>query len=121
MPKLIIGMFCPVEFRRITYEMYSRATCHLQLQKFQAAVADFKKILQLEPKNDTVRAQLNATQKLVRKIEFEKARHVDIFDIHRLILAFRLSKWKERRTQSYGVRKLLRKVREAPPGPQPAH
>ena len=31
-------------------------------------------MLQIEPKNDTVRAQLTSTQKLIRKIEFEKAR-----------------------------------------------
>jgi serine/threonine-protein phosphatase 5 len=42
--------------------------------KPQAAVADFKKILALEPKNETVRAQMVSTQKLIRKIEFEKVR-----------------------------------------------
>ncbi|KIO09897.1 hypothetical protein M404DRAFT_112661, partial [Pisolithus tinctorius Marx 270] len=52
---------------------YRRATCYLQLAKPQMAVLDFKKVLALEPRNDTVRAQLTATQKLVRKIEFEKA------------------------------------------------
>ncbi|TEB17657.1 hypothetical protein FA13DRAFT_1650020 [Coprinellus micaceus] len=52
---------------------YRRATCHLQLMKYQLAVADFKKVLALEPHNDTVRSQLVSTQKLIRKIEFEKA------------------------------------------------
>lgn len=52
---------------------YRRATCYLQLAKPQMAVLDFKKVLALEPRNDTVQAQLTATQKLVRKIEFEKA------------------------------------------------
>ncbi|KAG2015756.1 phosphoprotein phosphatase [Coprinopsis cinerea AmutBmut pab1-1] len=56
---------------------YRRATCHLQLMKFKLAVADFKKILQLEPKNDSVRSQLAETQKLIRKIEFEKAIEVE--------------------------------------------
>ncbi|KAF4598226.1 hypothetical protein EYR38_006622 [Pleurotus pulmonarius] len=52
---------------------YRRATCYLQILKPQSAVADFRKIIALEPKNDTVRQQMVATQKLVRKIEFEKA------------------------------------------------
>ncbi|KAJ7594025.1 phosphoprotein phosphatase [Mycena floridula] len=52
---------------------YRRATCYLQILKPQSAIADFKKIIQLEPKNETVRAQLTTTQKLIRKIEFEKA------------------------------------------------
>jgi len=42
--------------------------------KPQSAVADFKKILALEPGNETVRGQMVATQKLIRKIEFEKVR-----------------------------------------------
>ncbi|KAL1695550.1 Metallo-dependent phosphatase-like protein [Schizophyllum commune] len=53
---------------------YRRATCYLQTLRPQLAVADFKRVLQIEPKNDTVRAQLTSTQKLIRKIEFEKAR-----------------------------------------------
>ncbi|KIJ67952.1 hypothetical protein HYDPIDRAFT_83804, partial [Hydnomerulius pinastri MD-312] len=52
---------------------YRRATCYLQIAKPQLAVADFKKVVSLEPKNDIVKSQLTATQKLVRKIEFEKA------------------------------------------------
>jgi len=51
----------------------SRATCYMQILKFQAAVADFKKVLALEPKNELVRSQMVSTQKLIRKIEFEKA------------------------------------------------
>jgi hypothetical protein len=46
----------------------------MQILKPQAAVADFRKVLALEPKNETVRAQLVATQKLIRKIEFERVR-----------------------------------------------
>lgn len=46
--------------------------------KYQLAVADFKKVLTLEPHNDTVRSQLVSTQKLIRKIEFEK---VDLFPL----------------------------------------
>ncbi|KAF9244961.1 phosphoprotein phosphatase [Melanogaster broomeanus] len=52
---------------------YRRATCYLQIAKPQLAVADFKKVVALEPKNELVKSQLTATQKLVRKIEFEKA------------------------------------------------
>jgi serine/threonine-protein phosphatase 5 len=51
---------------------YRRATCHLQILKPQAAVADFKQVLVLEPKNEMVKGQLVSTQKLIRKIEFEK-------------------------------------------------
>ncbi|KAJ6596660.1 phosphoprotein phosphatase [Mycena sp. CBHHK59/15] len=56
---------------------YRRATCYMQILKPQAAVADFRKVLTIEPKNETVRAQLVATQKLIRKIEFEKAIEVE--------------------------------------------
>lgn len=52
---------------------YRRATCYLQTLKLQLAVADFKKVLSLEPSNETVRQQMVSTQKLIRKIEFEKA------------------------------------------------
>ena len=40
--------------------------------KPQLAVGDFKKILAIDPNNKSVKLQLEATQKLVRKIEFEK-------------------------------------------------
>ncbi|KAJ7163600.1 phosphoprotein phosphatase [Mycena crocata] len=56
---------------------YRRATCNMQILKPQAAVADFRKVLALEPKNETVRSQMVATQKLIRKIEFEKAIEVE--------------------------------------------
>jgi len=52
---------------------YRRAMCHLQILKPQLAVADLKKVLALEPQNAQVRKELESTQKLVRKIEFEKA------------------------------------------------
>ncbi|KAK7005691.1 Metallo-dependent phosphatase-like protein [Favolaschia claudopus] len=56
---------------------YRRATCNMQILKHQAAVADFRKVLAIEPKNEAVRAQLAAAQKLIRKIEFEKAIEVE--------------------------------------------
>ena len=49
-----------------------RAQCHLQILKPQLAIGDFKKVLEIEPHNKSVKQQLEATQKLVRKIEFEK-------------------------------------------------
>ncbi|KAG2755256.1 phosphoprotein phosphatase, partial [Suillus brevipes Sb2] len=55
----------------------SRATCYLQIAKPQLAVADFKKVVALEPRNTIVQSQLTATQKLVRRIEFEKAIEVE--------------------------------------------
>ncbi|KAF7306087.1 Serine/threonine-protein phosphatase [Mycena chlorophos] len=56
---------------------YRRALCQLQVLKPAAAVTDFRKVLALEPKNEAVRAQLTATQKLIKKIEFEKAIEVE--------------------------------------------
>lgn len=53
-----------------------RATCYLQIAKPHLAVADLKKVIALEPKNDVVKSQLTATQKLVRRIEFEKVRNL---------------------------------------------
>ncbi|KAI0256163.1 Metallo-dependent phosphatase-like protein [Lactifluus subvellereus] len=56
---------------------YRRAMCHIQILKPQLAVADLKKVLALEPQNAQVRKELDSTQKLVRKIEFEKAIEVE--------------------------------------------
>ncbi|KAF9653816.1 protein phosphatase 5 [Thelephora ganbajun] len=50
-----------------------RAQCHLQMLKPQLAIGDFKKVLAIEPHNKSIKQQLEATQKLVRRIEFEKA------------------------------------------------
>ncbi|KAI0764475.1 Metallo-dependent phosphatase-like protein [Irpex lacteus] len=56
---------------------YRRATCYLQTLKYKQAIADFKKLLQLEPGNQLVRTQLDSTQKILRKTEFEKAIEVE--------------------------------------------
>ncbi|KIK67192.1 hypothetical protein GYMLUDRAFT_156704, partial [Collybiopsis luxurians FD-317 M1] len=56
---------------------YRRATCYLQTLSHQKSIADFKKVVALEPQNETVKSQLLATQKLVRKLEFEKAIEVE--------------------------------------------
>jgi serine/threonine-protein phosphatase 5 len=56
----------------VHYRLFRRGTCHLQILKYSQAIADFKKVVKLEPKNDLVKTQLASTQKLVRKIEFEK-------------------------------------------------
>ena len=42
--------------------------------KYKQAIADFKKLLTLEPQNQLVRMQLDSTQKIMRKVEFEKVR-----------------------------------------------
>lgn len=78
----------------------------MQTLKPQMAVSDFKKILAIEPHNETVRQQMVSTQKLIRKIEFEKVRillarlsllsyceHAMLI----VILLHRLSRWRERR------------------------
>ncbi|KAN0102476.1 Metallo-dependent phosphatase-like protein [Russula decolorans] len=56
---------------------YRRAMSHIQILKPQLAVADLKKVLALEPQNAQVRKELESTQKLIRKIEFEKAIEVE--------------------------------------------
>lgn len=65
----------PASFIEIVYRLTvrpSRATCHLQTLNPKLAVADLKRVMALEPGNATVKSQLESTQKLVRKIEFEK-------------------------------------------------
>ena len=44
----------------------------MQTLKYKQAIADFKKLLTLEPQNQLVRTQLDSTQKILRKVEFEK-------------------------------------------------
>ena len=58
-------MFVPVREDR-------RALCYVQTLKPKLAVTDFKKVLSLEPNNALARQQLETTQKLIRKTEFEK-------------------------------------------------
>ncbi|PCH43789.1 protein phosphatase 5 [Wolfiporia cocos MD-104 SS10] len=52
---------------------YRRATCYLQTLQYKQAIADFRKLLTLEPQNQLVRTQMDSTQKIMRKTEFEKA------------------------------------------------
>ncbi|KAH7108435.1 phosphoprotein phosphatase [Auriculariales sp. MPI-PUGE-AT-0066] len=52
---------------------YRRGLCQLSIFKPHEAVKDFKKALALDPKNALAKTQLDATQKLIRRIEFEKA------------------------------------------------
>ncbi|CAG7854684.1 Serine/threonine-protein phosphatase T Short=PPT [Serendipita indica DSM 11827] len=52
---------------------YRRALCYLSILKNPQAIADFKKTLALDPQNAVAKKQLEATQKLQRRIEFEKA------------------------------------------------
>ncbi|KAI0790789.1 Metallo-dependent phosphatase-like protein [Abortiporus biennis] len=52
---------------------YRRATCYLQTLKYKQAIADFKRVLAFEPNNALVKQQLEGTQKILRKVEFEKA------------------------------------------------
>ncbi|KAJ3551988.1 hypothetical protein NM688_g4393 [Phlebia brevispora] len=56
---------------------YRRATCYLQTLRYKQAIADFRKLLALEPQNALVREQLESTQKILRKAEFEKAIEVE--------------------------------------------
>ena len=52
---------------------YRRAVAQLAIMRPKAAITDFKKVVQLDPKNTTAKQQLESTQKLVRRLEFEKA------------------------------------------------
>lgn len=56
---------------------YRRALCYLSVLKYQKAIADFKTTIKIDPKNAVAKGQLEATQKLVRRIEFEKAIEVE--------------------------------------------
>jgi len=86
-----------------------RATCYLQTIRPQLAVADFKKVLTLEPHNETVRAQLVSTQKLIRKIEFEKVRVIGVYGTS-LISVPRPLSGREKRIPWSAAKKLSRKV-----------
>ncbi|WFD26606.1 protein-serine/threonine phosphatase [Malassezia nana] len=56
---------------------YRRASAHLSILDPKAALPDLKMVLKLEPRNAQVKAQLDATVKLVRRLEFERAIHVE--------------------------------------------
>lgn len=56
---------------------YRRALCYLSVLKYQQAIADFKTAVKLDPKNTVAKSQLDVTQKLVRRIDFEKAIEVE--------------------------------------------
>ncbi|PLW11818.1 hypothetical protein PCANC_20237 [Puccinia coronata f. sp. avenae] len=52
---------------------FRRATAQLSIMKPQLAIKDFKKCMTLDPNNAAAKVQLDATSKLVRRLEFEKA------------------------------------------------
>lgn len=52
---------------------YRRGVAQLSIMRPKAAVSDLKKVIALEPKNAQAKLQLESTQKLVRRMEFEKA------------------------------------------------
>lgn len=52
---------------------WRRASAHLAILDPKAALPDLKKCASLEPKNASVRQALDATIKLIRRLEFEKA------------------------------------------------
>jgi serine/threonine-protein phosphatase 5 len=52
---------------------YRRASANLSILNPKAALPDLRKVVALEPKNATVRTQLEDTKKLAYRIEFEKA------------------------------------------------
>ncbi|BGP17335.1 hypothetical protein JCM10213_007549 [Rhodosporidiobolus nylandii] len=52
---------------------YRRGIANLAILKPKAALVDLKKVVALDPSNATAKTQLDATQKLVRKLAFEAA------------------------------------------------
>ncbi|KAA1115502.1 hypothetical protein PGT21_036917 [Puccinia graminis f. sp. tritici] len=52
---------------------FRRATAQLSIMKPQLAIKDFKKCMSLDPGNAAAKVQLDATTKLVRRLDFEKA------------------------------------------------
>lgn len=58
---------------KYTKAYYRRAVAQLAIMRPKAAITDFKKVAQLDPKNVIAKQQLDSTQKLVRRLDFEKA------------------------------------------------
>ena len=56
---------------------YRRACAHLAILDPKAALPDLKMVVKLDPRNAQVKMQLDATSKLVRRLEFEKAIRVE--------------------------------------------
>ena len=55
---------------------YRRGLSYLAILRPTDAVKSFKSALKLDPGNTAIRSQLDATIKLVRRIEFEKVRTI---------------------------------------------
>ncbi len=81
MQRHIIGVSPTIYFvpACVSDNPFRRATCYLQTLRYRQAIADFKKLLTLEPQNQLVRMQMDSTQKIFRKVEFEK--------VHRTIMS----------------------------------
>ncbi|KAE8214668.1 hypothetical protein CF327_g1949 [Tilletia walkeri] len=56
---------------------FRRASGYLAILKPKNALPDLRRVTQLEPGNKSVRAQLDSTVKLIRRLEFEKAIKVE--------------------------------------------
>ncbi|KIO19560.1 hypothetical protein M407DRAFT_82645, partial [Tulasnella calospora MUT 4182] len=52
---------------------YRRALCQLSIIKPQLALADLRTVVKLDPSNKLGKAQLEATQKLIKRMQFEAA------------------------------------------------
>ncbi|KDQ21575.1 hypothetical protein BOTBODRAFT_150454 [Botryobasidium botryosum FD-172 SS1] len=80
-PRLVVAYlpFFPLSARAIDIDpkyvkaYYRRGMCRIAILRPQAAIADFKKVVALEPVNKAARVQLDTTSKLVRRIQFERA------------------------------------------------
>ncbi len=53
---------------------YRRALCQLSILKPKLAVTDLKMVVKLDPNNALGKAQLDATQKLLKRMQFEAVR-----------------------------------------------
>jgi hypothetical protein len=66
-------LIADLSHRHLSQPFYRRALSQLAIVKPRPAIADLKTVLKLDPSNKEARKQLDATLKLVRKIEFEQA------------------------------------------------
>lgn len=56
---------------------YRRASAYLALSRFKESLKDFKTVVKYVPNDQDAKKQLNAVEKIVRKIDFEKALSYD--------------------------------------------
>lgn len=85
---------------------FRRALCQISIARPHKAVVDLKKVLTLDPNNKLARTQLDATQKLIRKADFERvsgALFLFLFSSLDVLALDRPSKWTRNKMPQSGV------------------